>query len=284
MFKKIRTSYNLVKVSFKYIKKDWELLIYSILSLLTSLLILATFVWVDFLFLDNIKTLLEWSEVEQTTGNIIIYIYVFLYYLVFSFITFFFNTAIITSVQRRIEGKDNKLWDGLKSSMKHLKQIFIWSLINALVSIILKILQDKFWENSVVWKIIIWLIWWMWNILTFFSFPLMIINNMWPKEAIKESGNLFKKTWWERAIIHVWVGMLFALLFILLFILSMVIIFSWFVIIWIIFIFLWIIFLVILSTTCDVIIKTILLHYAQSWNLPEDLKNEKEIINIAWVK
>ncbi len=124
----------------------------------------------------------------------------------------------------------------------------------------------------------------MWNILTFFSFPLMIVNNMWPKEAIKESGSLFKKTWWERAIIHVWVGMLFALLFILLFILSMVIIFLWFIITWIVFLILWIIFLTILSTTCDVIIKTILLHYAKSWNLPEDLKGEEKIIDIAWVK
>lgn len=44
MFKKLSISYNLVKASFKYIKRDWELLVYSLLSLFSTLAILATFV------------------------------------------------------------------------------------------------------------------------------------------------------------------------------------------------------------------------------------------------
>lgn len=208
----------------------------------------------------------------------------FIYYLFFSFITFFFNTAIITSVQRRNNWEDNKLWDWLKDAMKHIKEIFIWSLINATVTTILKILQKKFWENSFIWGIIIWLIWGMWNILTFFSFPLMIINKMWPKDAIKESWNLFKKTWWERAIIHVWVWLIFTLLYIVVIIISIFLIISGFILSWISLMILWIIFIVILSSTCDIIIKTILLYYAQNWKLPDELENELNIIDIAWVK
>jgi hypothetical protein len=68
----------------------------------------------------------------------------FAYYFIFSFITLFFNTAIITSVQRRNEGKDNKLGDGLKDAMKHLKEILIWSAISAIVTTFLKILQNMF--------------------------------------------------------------------------------------------------------------------------------------------
>ena len=284
MFKKLSTSYNLVKVSFKYIKKDWELLIYSILSLIASLVILATFAWIDLLYLGNIEAIINGAELGSTTSDVIIYVYIFLYYLTFSFITFFFNTAIITSVQRRINWKDNKLWDWLRDAKKHLKQIFIWSLINATVSTILNILQNQFWEKSVVWKIIIWLIWWMWNILTFFSFPLMIINGVWPKDAIKESWILFKKTWWERAIIHVWVWFLFFLLYLLVIILWIFVIASWAIVTWIVLIVLWAILLVILSSTCNVIIKTILLHYAKTWALPQGLEDENKIINIAWEK
>ena len=168
--------------------------------------------------------------------------------------------------------------------MKHIKEIFIWSLINATVTTILKILQKKFWENSFIWGIIIWLIWGMWNILTFFSFPLMIINKMWPKDAIKESWNLFKKTWWERAIIHVWVWLIFTLLYIVVIIISIFLIISGFILSWISLMILWIIFIVILSSTCDIIIKTILLYYAQNWKLPDELENELNIIDIAWVK
>ena len=281
MFKKLKTSFALVKVSFKYIKKDGELFLYSIFSILSSFIILLTFIWIDILFVGFFDSIYNETAI---VSDYIAYIYMFLFYFIFSFITFFFNTAIITSVQRRNEWKDNKLWDGLKDAMKHLKQIIIWSAINALVTTILKILQNKFWENSIIWKIIIWIVWGMWNILTFFSFPLMIINKMWPKEAIKESWKLFKKTWWERAIINVWVGLLFFLLIVLAIVLSIFIIYSWFIITWIIIGVLSIIFISILSSTCDVIIKTILLHYATHWELPTWLENEKAITELAWEK
>jgi len=284
MFKKISTSFNLVKVSFRYIKRDWELLVYTILSLLSSLAILITFIWVDFFYLGFFESLSSWTELQQWTYEVILFVMSFLYYLTFSFITFFYNTAIITSVQRRNNWEDNKLWDGLKDSMKHLKEIFIWSLINATVTSILNLLQRKFWENSIVWSIIVWLIGWMWNILTFFSFPLMVLNWLWPKDAIKESWSLFKKTWWERAIIHVWVWLLFTLIYLLLVILWVAIIYSWLIITGIIFIVLGLIFIIILSTTCDVIIKTILLHYVQTWAMPSWLEWETAIIDIAWEK
>lgn len=284
MFKKFSTSYNLVKVSFKYIKRDGELLMYSLFSLLSSIAILATFIWVDIFFVWTLKDLTAETQATESTSEVLIYAYMFIYYFIFSFITFFFNTAIITSVQRRNEWKDNKLWDGIRDAKKHLKQILIWSAINATVTTLLKILQNKFWENSVVWRIIIGLVWGLWNILTFFSFPLMIINNMWPKEAIKESWALFKKTWGERAIIHVWIWFVFMFLYLGLIIISGLIFATWLVIPAITILILWILFLVILSWTCDVIIKTILLHYAHHWELPSGLEDEKCIIELAWVK
>lgn len=42
------------------------------------------------------------------------------------------------------------------------------------------------------------------------------------------------------------------------------------------------IFLAILWSTCDVIIKTILLHYAKTWELPTGLEDNKNILSIAW--
>ena len=107
---------------------------------------------------------------------------------------------------------------------------------------------------------------------------------MWPKEAIKESWSLFKKTWWERAIIHVWVWLMFFFLYLALIIISLLIISSWLFITWIILMIVWMIFLTILATTSDVIIKTILLHYATTWELPSGLENEKSIIDLAWIK
>jgi len=283
MFNKLSTSFNLVKISFSFIKRDWELLVYSIMSLLASIAILITFTWVDFYTTGYIEKLINSSDSWETISQWIIYWALFLYYFIFSFITFFFNTAIITSVQRRIDWKDNKLWDWLRDSIKYLKEIFIWSIINAIVTTILKIIQNRFPEDSIIWRIIVWIIWWLWNIMTFFSFPLMIINKMWTKEAIKESANLFKKTWWERAIISVWIWLMFFFIYLALFIIAIGIIFSGLIFTWIAILFLGILFLSILAWTCDTIIKTILLNYAQTWLLPEWLnENQKNVFeNIA---
>lgn len=284
MFKKLSTSYHLVKVSFQYIKQDGELLIYSILSLLASLAIFATFTGVGFIYLDELEALTSNTQGNETTTNILLYTAIFIYYLVFSFITFFFNTAIITSVQRRINGHDNKLWDGLRDSMKYVKQIFIWSLINALVSTILNFIQNSFNENSIIGKVIVGLVGGVWNVLTFFSFPLMILNGVWAKDAIKESGSLFKKTWGERAIIHVGVGLLFFFFFLALIILVGFIIFSWLFITGLVILILGALSLIILSSTCNVIIKTILLHYATHGSLPDGLENEQQIVDMAGIK
>ncbi len=141
MIEKLRTSFQLVKTALRYIARDKILLIYSVLSLLATIAILITFVATEILFFGFMG--------EETT-DALIYAYLFLYYFVFSFITFFFNTAIITSVQKRIEGKEVHFGDGLKESMKHIKAILIWSLINSTVNIILKIIQDRVGKNSVV--------------------------------------------------------------------------------------------------------------------------------------
>ena len=286
MFKKISTSYSLVKISFSYIKRDGELLVYSIMSLLASLAILLTFVWIDFYTVGFIDSLSQESESGEVVSEMIVYWAMFAYYFIFSFITFFFNTAIITSVQRRNEWKDNKLWDGLRDSMKHLKEIFIWSLINATVTMILKIIQSKFPEDSFVWKIIVWIIWWMWNILTFFSFPIMIINKVGPKDAIKESASLFKKTWGERAAIHVWIGFMFFFMYLIVIFIAIFVITTGLIITGFSILILGLMFLAILSSTADVIIKTILLHYAQYGTLPDWLNDsEKNIFgDIAWEK
>lgn len=276
MFERIKRWIEMIKISFSFIKKDKELLVYSLLSFLASLAMLIPFVIVWFfswIFEENI----------QNQEYYIIW-FAFVYYLVFSFIAFFFNTAIITSVQRRINWEDNKFWDWIRDASKNIWKIFIWSLINALVTTILNTLQRRFWEDSLIWKIIFWLIWWVWSIMTFFAFPLMILENKWAKESIKESASLFKNTWWERATIHIWISTIMFLISFLLIISfiwlgflasnSFIALISIFVILAIL-----LVTLSIFSTTCETIIKVILLNYTKTWNLPKEFENKKELLD-----
>lgn len=274
MIQKIKTSYELVKVSFKFIKRDGELLVYSLLSIGATLAIILTFAGVNFMFIDDLENTLA-------NNQLILYGWIFLMYTIFSFVTFFFNTAIITSVNRRLQWQDNKFMDWIRDAMSHWRIILQWSLISALVSTILKAIQSKFWEDSIVGKIIVWIIWWTWAIMTFFSFPIMILKGKWPKEAIGESASLFKKTWGERAIIHVWVWLFFFFIFLVVIWLWFLVISSWFIMLGIILMVLLIMLTWVTSMSTDVVIKTILFHYAETWELPEEIENKDLLMWVA---
>gem|GEM_PF-6665529 len=47
MFKRLSTSYNLVSIAFRYIAKDMELLGYTLLSIVSVLLIVVGFYYID---------------------------------------------------------------------------------------------------------------------------------------------------------------------------------------------------------------------------------------------
>lgn len=93
MFQKLSTSYNLVKVSFMYIKRDGELLMYSFFSLFASLAILITFFWVDYFFIGFFDSISNWSQSWQEVPEFLVYIIIFLYVfscnMIMSFISYF---------------------------------------------------------------------------------------------------------------------------------------------------------------------------------------------------
>lgn len=281
MFERIKTWFKLIVISMKFIKRDGELFVYSLLSFLAGLAVLVTFIWADYLFFGNFEALLN-ENTTETGREAIMWAMTFLYYLVFAFIAFFFNAAIITSVQRRLEGKDNTIGDGFRGAMASIKQIFVWSVISATVSLILKALQQKFGEDSFIGSLIISMIGWAWNILTFFSFPLMVLENKGPKDAIKESGKLFKDTWGERATVSLGMGLFFFFAYVAVLVLWAFLIINSSFLGWFLIIFLGIVILAIVSGTCTTIIKVVLLHYIKTWELPDELKDENgELLNIT---
>lgn len=114
MFTKLSTSLVLVKIAFSYIKEEGELFAYALLSLFSSTIIIASFIFTNIFYIEKLDNL------PKDQQQIITYIIMFIFYLILYFITFFFNTAIITSVKRKLNGEENKFGDGIRDSMKYL--------------------------------------------------------------------------------------------------------------------------------------------------------------------
>jgi TRAP-type C4-dicarboxylate transport system permease small subunit len=114
MFTKFSTSLALVKIGFSYIKEEGELFVYALLSFFSSALILASFIVTDIFYIDTLDSL------PNDQKQLITYAIMFFCYLVLYFITFFFNTAVITSVKRKLNREENSFGDGMRDSVKHL--------------------------------------------------------------------------------------------------------------------------------------------------------------------
>ncbi len=270
---KFAISYNLVRLSFKIIMKEKELFVYAILSFVCSLIILLAVVWWGFFYI---------SAAENMTRDqqwVVFIICMFCVYLLSYFIVFFFNTSIIGSVNRIINWKENKFGDGIKDSMDHLGKIIQWTFLATTVSMILKLLES----NKYLGRIVSSILGTAWSILTFFSFPIMILKGYWPIQAVKESWSLFKKTWGERAIIYVSTWLFFFMIFLLVLALSTFIILSGKMVLGAGIFLLLIIFIMITNSLSNTIINVVLLQYVQTWALPDIVPN-KEVFNYVITK
>jgi hypothetical protein len=183
MFESIGRSIELFKTSWGILMDDKKLLVFPFLSGIVSLIVLATFI------LPLI--------VGGIFGDLFFYIALFAFYLVSYFVVIFFNTALVSCVNARLQGKEMSVGDGLKNALNHFTSILAWALISATVGLILQILRE---EGGYFGKIAASLVGGAWGLVTFFVVPILVLEDKGVVDAIKDSTDLIRKTWGESII------------------------------------------------------------------------------------
>lgn len=201
MFGSFSRSWQLVKASYGVLKQDRELLWFPVMSFLAT--IVATIVMITPIAASGIFESLasetgEVSNAQAMTGVI----FTFLFYLVMYFIVIYFNTCLIGAAMIRLDGGDPTVKDGFQIANSRLGKILGWAAIAATVGLILDMLSNMARDSenpatAIIGQIIIGLIGFAWNLITFLVIPVLIIENIGPVAAIKRSGNLLKSTWGE---------------------------------------------------------------------------------------
>jgi hypothetical protein len=130
-------------------------------------------------------------------GELVFYIALFAFYLVSYFVVIFFNTALVSCVNARLQGKEMSVGEGLKNALNHFTSILAWALVSATVGIILQLLKEK---GGVIGKIAASLVGGAWGLVTFFVVPILVLEDKGVVDAIKESTSLIRKTWGETII------------------------------------------------------------------------------------
>ncbi|MEI8332138.1 MAG: DUF6159 family protein [Methanomicrobiales archaeon] len=189
MFESIGRSLALVKTSWDILMDDKKLLVFPVLSGIVSLFVILTFV---------LPLLLTGSFMNNTgLDPIAFYGLQFVFYVVSYFVVIFFNMALITCVNARLNGKEMTINDGLSNATKHIGSIFAWALISATVGFILQLLEDNV---GFIGQIVVALTGGAWSLVTFFVVPILILEDKGVFDSVKDSISLIRKTWGESIV------------------------------------------------------------------------------------
>ncbi len=180
MFETVHESWKLFKQSLGVLSKDKELIVFPILSVIATLVLFGLLL---FPFLAS-------TGISETAGWAVFGIF----YFVASFISIFFNTALIGAALKRLRGEDPTISDGLHIAFSKIGSIFVWSLISATVGLVLRALANKSRDN-LIGSLVVRFMGAGWSLATFFVIPVLVIENKDPLAALGRSVEIVKKKW-----------------------------------------------------------------------------------------
>lgn len=199
-FSRLSNGWELAKISLRTINQNRSLLLFPVFSVISLILVLATFFGGGFfLFGDTIDRLMN----DEQSGNILGIAIIFIYYLINFFIIVFFNSALIFCAVKILNGEETSLQEGFDFAFSRIGKIFGWSVLSATVGTLLQLLQ----ETGKIGEIIASLIGLAWSIMTFFVVPVLIYEDKGVFESVKESGRLMKQKWGESLAANVSFGL-----------------------------------------------------------------------------
>lgn len=210
MFDRISRGWLLMKQSWAVLRLDKELMLFPILSSISCLLVLASFV-APVLFVPQVR---QWALAminANGQGNgqgaqaqvQIPAIIGFCFYLVNYFVIVFFNTALVSCAVLRFQGGDPTVGYGLRAAFARLPQILAWALVAATVGWILRMIEERV---KFVGKIIVAFVGLAWSIVTYLVVPVLAVEQLGPISAIRRSAELLRKTWGESLVGNISLG------------------------------------------------------------------------------
>ncbi|MDB5357714.1 MAG: hypothetical protein JWN24_4167 [Phycisphaerales bacterium] len=215
MFEKISYTWELLGTSWEVLRKDKALVLFPLFSGISCLIVLASF-GVPMLMTGAWHPPARGAQPAQQAAY---YGTLFAFYFCNYFVITFFNVGIIACAIERMQGGEPTFGFGIQAAVSRLPLILGWSLVSATVGLILRTIEDR---SDSVGEIVAGLLGMAWTLATYLAVPVMVAERKGPFFAIKESGQLFRKTWGAQFVRSFSFGLIFFLLLIPAFLLIVV--------------------------------------------------------------
>lgn len=199
MLAKIGNGWSLIKASASVLRQDKELLLFPVLSG-TALVVVSLSFALPFFFVGNLAA----------GASIGAYVVGFAFYLVQYFVIIFFNAALVGAAMIRLDGGDPTVMDGLRIAWRRIGAILGYAAIAATVGLLLRTARER---AGWIGRFAIGMIGMAWNLATFLVVPVLVVREIGPIDAIKESANVLRRTWGEQVAGNVGISLVFGLIY-----------------------------------------------------------------------
>lgn len=201
---KLAASAQLTKAAWRTLKLDKELLVASLMSVLTSIVLFAAFIAAFiFVIFPNYP---EAEESSSLAADLVYYGVVAVYLFVTYVAANYFSGAIAHAALQRFRGNNPTLKGSLQAASQKFGPLVAFSALQATVGLVLNILSDRL---PFAGKIATWLAGAAWGIATMFAIPLIMDNKETrPLRAVRASAKTFTNIWGESIFIGIGLGIL----------------------------------------------------------------------------
>lgn len=192
-FTRLKNGWNLGMTSLEVIRDNPKLMVFPLLSGLTVMVVLFTFIGGLFSYTGMNPDVLQ-SLDSEGTSNYLLPIAGFLFYLVSFFIIIFFNVGLVHNARLVFNGEDPSVGDGVRYAQTRIGTIFSWSVMAATVAVIIKMVREK---GGLIGNIIGSIGGALWSFGTYFVVPVLAYEDLRPMDALRKSVDMMKKNWGE---------------------------------------------------------------------------------------
>lgn len=189
---RIANSFALARSSWHVLKADKELILLPIISGIASMIVAATFI---------VPIFFTGGGGERTGSSLLVLL---LMYFVLAYITIFFNAALVSAANERLEGGDPTIGSAIRGAARRAGKIVPWALLSATVSVILRAIEERV---GLIGQLIVGALGLAWSVLTFLVLPIIVIEGSGAGAAFKKSGSLLRNTWGENLAAQVGMGL-----------------------------------------------------------------------------
>lgn len=201
---RMRNSWAMLKACMDILKGDIRLLLFPLMGFAAVLLVVL-------LFIAPLFMAMVWgaSAAQDGDSTLLFYAVLFVFYVATYFTGSFFSVALVATVMRRLAGEPAGLGHGLAVARSKWRHILGYSIIAATVGVALRFVAEK---AGVLGTIGASLAGVAWGLASFLIIPVLVMRDLSPMDAVKESASLFRRTWGESVIGVASIGLVFFLL------------------------------------------------------------------------